>query len=338
MRLDPKIAELPVGTLHLSKRATNALGSIGIKSLGALVANSQTRFTRIRSFGQRTSQEIRDALFAFFNAQSATGEIDWLAFAQSLGIQILPAEAPHRWNGKKLLEFLPDVVRSAVRLQFGPIAWLVLNERILKAPRVTRTLAHLGDCEGVTRQRVRLEEKAIFAMLRRALLEQNYEGCLFRFNTRFANPIHMLAKAIKKRASSGALDSTEWIHVLKDIWGIELKEIENQERLILELLGCRTVSFRKGASVSHIETRRVADVAAAVLDNRGRAMAEDELFRLIRLKRSVSRANLGTLLMRDGRFERVPQRSWRLLIGPRVDNEVTIVRITYSEKVWEHSV
>jgi hypothetical protein len=71
------------------------------------------------------------------------------------------------------------------------------------------------------------------------------------------------------------------------------------------------------ADWAFVDARYIVDVAAAILRRSGNPLHQDQLFTLISRRRALKASSIPALLRRDGRFERVAPRTWRLVRGKR---------------------
>ena len=155
---------------------------------------------------------------------------------------ILPRRRRLTWSGYQFAQDLPQTAFEMVKLQFNAPHRVVLRHRLLPAFRRRSSLGEVASILKVTRQRVRLIEKRIILVLRRALLEGDYRRCHFCFRPAFAEPLKDLAVAVKQVDAERVITQRMWRKMVQDIWNLQPSDLGSSEQLILQILG--VPSFR----------------------------------------------------------------------------------------------
>lgn len=269
-----------VGVLHLRVRTINILERAGIRLLSDLVEGSQAGIPMPRS-SFLSACDVIDALEALVTAVTTQRDIDWPALATARGFPVLPTNVSPLHTGELLKRELVRQITTAVEIEHGETGLLILQSRLLMAGSPPLTLQQIGKRIGATKEYVRAEEERIIKMLRRAIWCNDYRNCRFRFREELVQPLHALA-AILENAGNMRFSESEWTRLLRapanrvhagaataresdnaaarteaqafSLWqwhqtltgafGLGAKDLRSEERLLLELVGFRSVRLK----------------------------------------------------------------------------------------------
>jgi len=286
-RLDAKVSQRSLATLHLHVRTLNALERISITTVGELISAASTGLGPFPAAGEITGAEILDSLEALSQVVQPNGLVSWVDYALRRGFRILPREKAAVWSGREFLEHFKQVLDSAVQLQYGDAGFLILDRHLLALPEKRLTFLEISRQLHKTAERARAIEEKLIKMLRRAIWLDDYRGCKFRFRPEFLDPLRRLAHALEAeemRLFSAAewnrmlthqkcyfsfrtefLESPNgiaaptgrrgkrlapaalWDQLLRKLWDISADQLTAPQRLILQLLGFDLVIFGKRA-------------------------------------------------------------------------------------------
>ena len=268
--------------LHLSRRAITALNARGIAKIGNLIDEAKVGIVGLRASGQLTTTEIVESLDALADALTSEGMIDWVLYAEIRRFQILPLHEQTSYSGAEFLWNFPKACEVAVSEKFGPSGLVVLHRRVFRHRDLVVPLSELGRQLGQTGERARLLEASILKMLRRAVWQEEYRGCRFRFRPQFLRPLYELADRLQELPAA-TLSETHWRTLLRETWDMQPEQLGQQEALILELLGL-DCSLVEGNRIL-LPSNRVAAGTSAVLKElkaffrrrAARAMSKDEI-------------------------------------------------------------
>ncbi len=237
-RIAPAAGQKNLEAAHLSRRATNALNKLGIRTLAQLIKRARAGLTNLRNIGALTRVEITDALDALSRAADDTGAVSWVRYCQYRGFEILPRRKQASWDAAQFVRDLPTVLERAIDSRLGDKAAVVFREHTLRGAGATRTLAEISRRWGETEQAGSLLERNIISLLRRVLCDSEYPGCRFHIREEFLQPFHVLrasAEAWKGRVMTHA----NWESLLDAAWGLSRTDVRPIEGLLLTLSGVR---------------------------------------------------------------------------------------------------
>ena len=100
--------------MHLNRRAITALRAIGVSTIGKLIGEARKGIVGLRAAGVLTTLEITGTLDALSDAVTATGDIDWLCFAERRSFTLLPAAAKDSYSARDFLWHFPRICEEAV--------------------------------------------------------------------------------------------------------------------------------------------------------------------------------------------------------------------------------
>ena len=280
-RVLPAELDEPVGALHLRNRTVNILEDAGINNLAELVQRSQAGIAMPKA-AFVTARDILEALEALVSATTGEGMIDWLDYARARRFAVLPAQVSALHTGELFRRQLSEQITAAVELQFGETGLLILQKRLWSTDGAPLTLEAIGGRIGTTKEYVRATEETIIKMLRRAIWFGDYRNCRFRFRDELLEPLHALAailersgkmrfselewkqllsgpaerarrvsKRVDELSSDGdsqAFSLWQWQETLTSAFGLGSKELRSEERLLLELIGFRSIQPKKALS------------------------------------------------------------------------------------------
>lgn len=230
-----------LASLHLSRRALNALRAIGIKTVGDLIDRGRLGIPPFRAAGMLMVKEINAAVTAL-SKNVKKGDIDWIGYATDRRFTLLPPPEGSQWSPQDFLKEFPRVAEAAVRSRYGEQAIIVLNERILGPLRPT-SLKEIGKrLGGKTKQGVSLIERRVIKMFQHIFREDEYRGCKFRLRPEFVQPMKTLMQGIKPEWER-VVSFSEWEHVLMKLWRARPDDLGVAQRLILEILGAQPFVF-----------------------------------------------------------------------------------------------
>jgi DNA-directed RNA polymerase delta subunit len=277
----PRLSRLAAGEqrsrlarMHLSRRAINALKKARIITLGQLINRAQAGIVGLTGLGQFKGLEIVASLDALSEAAGMKGSIDWVKFAKIRGFAVLP-EQQSQPTPEEFICCFPSLCQRAVSTSFTTNALAILNTRLLRRAEQAAPRPTLGKRLGQNRETVRLHENEIVEALRRAIWEEDYCNCRFRFRQEFLIPLHSLGQALH--------DSPRrtWSRALRKVWGVDRHAIQRQEVLLLRLLGKDNQWALHGTV---LEKRVQLEVQRFIRANRTREFSAAELWKYLRPK------------------------------------------------------
>jgi hypothetical protein len=268
------VSKKPLASLQLSVRTINALEKVGVTTIGELVDRVHIGSTPFRGTGGLTGREVQNALDVLSEATNSRGTVDWISYARTRGFLILPVLSRSRWSARQFLEQFPTVVTTIVDQRYGERAVRILEGHFLASQSVRVGLRTLGKQMGQTHQLVSLIEARFITMLRRAIWLDDYRGCRFRIRSEFLTPLREMGARLERegirvfsesewdrfftyegckftlqRTLLGQLPTTRvkqrsnhllvfrWESLLCELWGVTRTELDNLERLLLQILG-----------------------------------------------------------------------------------------------------
>lgn len=239
----PKLSKLSasflsgsLAELHLSRRGINALGAIGINTIGNLIAAARDGITSLRASGALTAAEIVQALHAMAGTVMSSGDVDWIAYAERRRFLVLPEERRDSYTAAEFLRAFPRVCEAAVSRTLGPLGRVVLLRRVFRHPDIVSLLREVAATINLTSERIRLVEKEIEEMLWFAIWKQEYRGCDFRFRDEFLQPLYDLADRVCSHPSK-TLSEQGWRSLLQECWDVTPAALGQQTSLLHHLLG-----------------------------------------------------------------------------------------------------
>lgn len=227
---------LALATLHLNRRAIHALEEVKIATVGKLVASARAGIVDVRGTGHATCIEIIESLDALAQAVAEDGSVDWIAYARTRRFRVIPDEGQPQFSAGAFLREFPKACQYAVDSRFGGTALRIFEQRLLTHRDIRASLAELGERCGVTGERARMLEAEGIQMLSRAIFQDEYLGCRFRFRPEFLRPIRELAERVQA-ATPGSLSVSAWERLVWNLWGVDPELVREQETLIFALLG-----------------------------------------------------------------------------------------------------
>jgi len=239
-RISPTSRDLPVSNLGLSIRPSGALANIGITTIGAFVDAIQSGLGKIKNFGVGARGETLVAYRALSDAVDATGEIDWLLYAENRGFRVLPAEIDLSFSD--FLERLPKLFQTIIEEQFDNAYWRVFQNYWLDPIEKKKTFEELGVDFGVSRARVQQMDFSTIEALRGALLEKNYSGLHFRIRPELTRFFRNARKYFDELGQTSWTKSA-WLAEFARIHQIDVQEIRDTGDLMIRLLGFQTRSL-----------------------------------------------------------------------------------------------
>ncbi len=237
----------PLGQMQFTRRAINSLHRSRIKSIGVLVTRAEKGLINLRGIGESNAAEIVHKLDALASSTQSAGSVDWIGFARRCGFKILPQHAGIVAPAKFITAF-PDICDAAVASTLSKHTLLVLRERLLCSAdqRVSRptTAAKLRE----NRETIRQDEAEIIDMLGRAIWNEDFTGCHFRFRREFLVPLFVL----KKSAEAGL----SWERALAAAWQATREDLGRQECLLVRLVG-RDAAWARSESTGRRNAREL---------------------------------------------------------------------------------
>ncbi len=242
-------------SLNLSTRAVNVLKAAGIATIRELVSRSCQCRGHALAKGRASNAECEEALSALATSMQRDGDVDWMIYAETRGLLILPSAVRKVWTAREFIEALPAIAATAVRHRYGPNAVIVLRNRLLVPTGICPTLESVGGLFAATKEAVRLIERNLIDLFIGSVHREEYEGCKFRFRPEFVQPLQKLISAVqlyRKRVYS----YSDWQRVLRKTWGVQPEELACAERLLLALVGLRKDSATMLPFFSALEADR----------------------------------------------------------------------------------
>ncbi|MEY2499714.1 MAG: hypothetical protein QOI07_48 [Verrucomicrobiota bacterium] len=230
--------------LRLSPAAQAYLHHRGIQYLHQLGQS-----IRIQGISRSTCpvfDELQNAIRALF----ASSAIDWsiyhrrLVQGQEAAVPLLPTRQKANWSAMEFVKALPAVAADAVKLQFSALHAEVLESRVLPSSAY-QSLGEIAWTHKLSRSRVHKIEKRIVVVLQRALLDEDYRRCRFRFRTGFNYPLRTLGKKLDQRYRGARLRAKMWSDLLHRAWGLQRSDLKRCEGLILRVLGIALIQPRE---------------------------------------------------------------------------------------------
>ena len=248
-RLQKAVSDGRLEQLHLSRRAITALHAVTITTIGDLIQHSRRGIVGLSASGELTSTEIVQSLDALADAVVVDGTIDWIRYAERRGFQLLPHVAHDVYSGAQFLWHFPKACEHAVASKFGSLGTTLLRHRLFRHRDILVPLPEIGRHLGLSGERCRLLERSIIEMLQRAVWQEEYRGCRFRFRRGFLRPLCQLRESIQNLSDDG-LSLDRWRTVLRECWGVEPENLGQQEMIILQLLGIESYPEEASAKVA----------------------------------------------------------------------------------------
>ncbi len=224
-----------VRSLNLSTRAVNVLNAAGVRSIGQLVSRSCEGRGQALAKGKTSNAECERALSALAKSIRRDGDADWIAYAETRGLLILPSTVEKKWTAREFIEAFPATAETAVRHRYGPNAVIVLKTRLLVPAGICPTLESVGRHFAATKEAVRLIERNLINLFVSSVRREEYGGCPFRFRPEFLQPLQKLISAVHRNRRR-VYSYSDWQRVLRKAWGVEPEELACTERLLLALV------------------------------------------------------------------------------------------------------
>jgi len=234
-RLHPEDASKDISCLHFN-RAQNTLKREGWDTIGKLFAALEVGMRDVKTFGKSAQREVAERAHAISFSIDSQGNVDWLAFAEKLNLDVLPAKSQWRGGNDKLIQLFPELVRRTIELSGKDMELEAFEARLLQ-PRDTRPiLAEVGERYGVTRERIRQLEVLTVDRVQRALFEENYDQSLFRFRPELQT---IFRRARRHFADFGdrIWKDEDWVSELAELWECSEEFLTDHMTLFTEILG-----------------------------------------------------------------------------------------------------
>jgi hypothetical protein len=249
-----------VASLHLKPRTVHVLRRAGIQTIGQFTEWSVERSPPIfPGAGEETLHDLENALASLRSSRRPDGTIDWIDYARTRQLTILPHKGRDHWTPRAFIEKLPSVANTAVEIRFGTRGSLILRTHLLIPASQRTSLAQTARNLGLTRERVRKIAADIVDMFRGIIREDAYCGCAFRLRSDFLRPLSILAAALERTCDTG-LSESDWESTLAETWRIRPQKLGCAERLILEILGLREVHLPNAIFRPVISTRKRGNI------------------------------------------------------------------------------
>jgi len=233
---------LALAKAHLSRRAINALEKGHIETIGHLITQAERGIINLAGLGVFKGLEVVASLDALADAVRKDGTIDWLKFAQRRNFAVLPRSAIAPTPRDFIREF-PRVCEAAVAMTFSKNAARILKTHLLRAASAYNARTKTAKLLSLNRETIRLYENEIVDALRGAIWNEDYCGCQFRFRREFVAPLLELRECLLQKVSPNLRSS--WAAALQQSWGVDPQAVNNQEILLLRLLGRDASSFQR---------------------------------------------------------------------------------------------
>jgi DNA-directed RNA polymerase delta subunit len=260
--------------MHLSRRAINALEKAHITTVGQLIERAQAGIVGLTGLGRFKALEVVASLDALAEVTDRQGSTDWVKFAQIRGFAVLP-DQQSKPTPEEFIRRFPALCEAAVSTFFNLNALAVLKTRLLRGVDQAAARPALGKRLGKNRETIRLRENQVVDAVRRAIWNQDYCNCPFRFRRDFLSPLHSLRRVLNN--SPG----TTWSHALREAWHVDRQAIRGQEVLLLRLLGKDNQWAFQGTA---LEKRVRIEVHRFIVANWTREFSAKELWQYLRRK------------------------------------------------------
>ncbi|MEM6915336.1 MAG: sigma factor-like helix-turn-helix DNA-binding protein [Verrucomicrobiota bacterium] len=234
-RLHPEDAAKDISCLHFNK-AQKTLKREGWDTIGKLFAALELGIRDVKTFGKSAQREVAERAHALSFAIDSQGNVDWLAFAEQLNLEVLPSKSRWRGGNDKLVQLFPELVRQTIQLSGKDMELDAFEARLL-LPRDSRpTLAEIGDRFEVTRERIRQLEVLTVDRVQRALFEENYDQSTFRFRPEL-QALFRRAKRHFGEFGEAIWKAEGWISELAELWECDESFLADHTTLFTEVLG-----------------------------------------------------------------------------------------------------
>lgn len=249
-RLHRDDAARDTATLHFDK-AGKKLRTAGIGTVGQLVQHLSDGIPDLPGFGMKSFQEVAEAALALSQSIDSRGNVDWLRYAQVIGVTVLPSAEDWKGGNADLLATFPEVALKTVCLAESPRDEEIFRERILKARSHRPILEDLGARHGVTRERIRQVEERSVTALREALFRAHYEQARFRFQPEL-ELLFRRANEHLEEFGDRIWPRQAWIDELAAVWEVDPSLVAENLTLFSELFGFHEIELRSGGSATLI--------------------------------------------------------------------------------------
>jgi hypothetical protein len=241
-RLVHATAEKPLANLHLRVRTINPLRGIGIQSIGDLINQARRGIVHFRAAGEVTRNEIFQSLEALVGNIRQNGQIDWIGYAKTRGLALLPARKISDWSGTAFVSEFPNIAEAVVRMRYGSLGLKIFRARLLAPSNNQPSLEITGKRLKRAGVSIRDCEQRIVQMFRQIVQSDEYQDCSFRIRKEFLKPLRSLAEKLRSQPRR-VLSRRRWQQLLQSVWGIRADQVGAAERLIFEILGYRPIAF-----------------------------------------------------------------------------------------------
>jgi hypothetical protein len=288
--LNARERKLALAKAHLSRRAINALEKAHITTIGHLITRAERGIINLAGLGGFKGLEVVASLDALADATQIDGSIDWLKFAQLRKFVVLPRSAIAATPREFIREF-PRVCAIAIATTFNENAVRVLETHLLRGTSTYNARTKTGKLLNLNRESIRLHENEIVRALRRAIWDEDYCGCKFRFRREFVAPLLELQECLLQKTSPNPRSS--WAAALQECWGVDPQAVSNQEILLLRLLRRDARSFQRE---SWAFGRARAEIRQFVRRNRTKPIAVRQVWQHVTRKLGRQTATLKEVL------------------------------------------
>ena len=292
-RLDATVRRRSVKTLHLRPRALHALESAGITSIRKLITAARRGIGELPAAGQQTQAELRDVLVSLSKVALPNGDIDFLGYAILRDFQILPKKDQAGLCSGDFGKIFSGVVTAAVESRFGEPGRLVFEQYVLKKDSEAPTFRRMARTVGLTPQAIALRKDRLVQMLRRALFEDDYTGCRFRFREALVAPLRRL-KARLDSAETDAVRYSEWKQAVTETLAMNAADLGALEHLFRAILGLEVV-HRSASRFESIILPKIRGTSAF-----GVAQKKIEMLLRTQFPRGLSKTEIWDQLQRLG--------------------------------------
>jgi len=219
--LSSAIKSIPLSDIHLEAEG-RPLKKGGISTVGDFLELKEEELHSFKGLGKKKIQRIHDVLQAIRMNILENGEVNWVTFAKSLDIPVIPSTGTPR-NGEEFLQMIPRINLEIIASCDDPMEKMLFSERLIKKNSQQKTLDALGKPFGVTRERIRQKEAKLLSGLSNGILYNEYCKRNFRFTPEFSKFFRDAAKSFSNESDS--LTFEYFITKLADVWKVKPLEI-----------------------------------------------------------------------------------------------------------------
>ena len=219
--LSSAIKSIPLGVIHLEVEG-RPLKKRGISTVGDFLELKEEELNSIKGLGKKKIQRIHDVLQAIRMNILENDEVDWVTFAKSLDIPVIPSTGTP-WSGEDFLQMVPGINLEIIASCDDPMEKMIFSERLIKKNSQQKTLDALGKPFGVTRERIRQKEAKLLSGLSNGILYNEYCKRNFRFTPEFSKFFRDAAKSFSNESDS--LTFEYFITKLADVWKVKPLQI-----------------------------------------------------------------------------------------------------------------